>query len=172
MKNPKKFWRVIKDLTNPITDLTKTARFIDPTTQEYVEIGSEANFLNNYFLNIVGNLDIPMSDKSMLDVYNVDTHFCFINDLPTEPEIIKIIKEIDINKSSCIEGINSKMCKDAMLAVPSKICHMMVTSLCKGEIPSAWTKGIISVLPKGGDLLNPSNWRPITQTSIFVRLSH
>ena len=26
------------------------------------------------------------------------------------------------------------------------------------------------MLPKDGDLLNPSNWRPITQTSIFAKI--
>ena len=93
-RKPKKFWRIIKDLISPKGDITAMARFIDPITNVYVEQGSEANFLNNYFINIVQNLNIPTNDESMLDVYNLETTFCFMDNLPTEQEIVKIIKEI------------------------------------------------------------------------------
>ena len=169
-RNPKKFWRIIKDMISPNMDMTANARFIDQTTKEYVDIGSEANFLNDYYSNIVRNLNIPPSDESMLDVYNVETTLCFLDDLPTEREIVKIIKDIDVNKSSCVDNISSRFCKEAMLSVPGKICHMITKSMVTGLIPVDWTKGIINVLPKDGDLLNPSNWRPITQTSLFAKV--
>ena len=169
-RNPKKFWRVIKDLINPKTDMTATASFLDPSTNKYVEKGLEATFLNNYFINIVRNLDITLDDESMLNVYNLDNTFCFKNDLPTEPEIVGIIKGLDVNKSSCVENISARFCIESMLAVPTKIRLMIVKSMLTGGIPSDWTKGFITVLPKDGDLSNPSNWRPITQTSIFAKI--
>ena len=93
-RKPKKFWRIIKDLISPKGDITAMAKFIDPITNVYVEQGSEANVLNNYFINIVRNLNIPTNDESMLDVYNLETTFCYMDNLPTEQEIVKIIKEI------------------------------------------------------------------------------
>ena len=57
-----------------------------------------------------------------------------------------------------------------MLAVPSKVCYMITTSLTTGEIPPEWTRGTINVIPKDGDLRYPSNWRPITQTSLFAKI--
>ena len=42
--NPKTFWRVIKDLIHPKIDMTATARFMDPHTNEYVEKGLDADF--------------------------------------------------------------------------------------------------------------------------------
>ena len=36
--------------------------------------------------------------------------------------------------------------------------------------PSTWSKGTVIVIPKSGDLSSPSNWRPITQTSIFAKI--
>ena len=169
-RNPKEFWRIIKDLTNPRIDVTATARFIDQTTNQYVEIGRQPDFLNNYFINIVQNLNILPDDNTVHNVYNLDSRFCFLNDLPTEQELIKIIREIDVNKSSCVNNISSKFCKDSMLAVPGMLCYMITKSLTTGEIPADWTRGIISVLPKDGDSLYPSNWRPITQTSIFAKI--
>ena len=169
-RNPKKFWCIIKDLLNCRDDVTGNARFIDQNTNEYVEIGSEANFLNEYFINIVNNLNIPQSAVSMTDVYDNDTIFSFRDNIPTVPEVIKIIKEIDVNKSSCVENINTRFCKEAMLAVPDKICQMMTKSLLQGVVPIDWTRGMITVLPKEGDLKNPGNWRPISQTSIFAKV--
>ena len=150
--------------------MSATASFFDDITQDYLEVGSEADFLNNYFINIVHNLDIPVNDGSMFYVYNVDTKFCFTNDLPTVPEIIKVIKGLDFHKSSCVDNISSRFCIESMLAVPEKICKMITKSLLTCVVPAEWTKCTITVLPKDGDLRNPSNWRPITQTSIFSKI--
>ena len=169
-KNPKKFWRIIKNIIAPSTDTTASTRFKDQQTGEYVEIGSEADFLNNYYINIVRNLNIPPNVDPLVNVHIVDANFCFSQDLPTENEVIKIIKDIDVTKASCVENINSKFCKESMLAVPRKICYLITKSLLTGQIPTVWTKGYINILPKGGDPLNPSNWRPITQTSIFAKV--
>ena len=77
--------------------------------------------------------------------------------MPTLPEIIKIIKDIDMNKSSCVENINASFCKEAMLIVPERICYMMSKSLINGRVPTDWTRGMITVLPQDGDLKNPGN---------------
>ena len=58
-----------------------------------------------------------------------------------------------------------------ILAVPDKVCYIITKSLVTtGEIPMDWTKGVINVITKDGDLLSPSNWRPITQTPIFAKI--
>ena len=57
-----------------------------------------------------------------------------------------------------------------MLSVPEHICRLFTTSLESGVLPKSWTKGTITVIPKDGDLTDPGNWRPITQTSIFAKL--
>ena len=52
----------------------------------------------------------------MLGVYDIEATFSFTDNLLTEEEIVKLVKEIDVNKSSCVEGLSSKMCKVSMLA--------------------------------------------------------
>ena len=104
------------------------------------------------------------------DIYDILNRFCFMDDMPTVREVISLIKDIDISKSSCVEGISSRFCKDVMLSVPEHICSLFCKSLQIGNIPKVWTKGTITVIPKDGDLSDPSNWRPITQTSIFTKL--
>ena len=169
-RNPKKFWRIIKDSLKPKDDVTMSARYIDPLNGEYVDTGNEANFLNEYFVNIVKNLYIPEDNDAVPYEYNHGSTFCFTDNMPTQQEIIKLIKDIDVNKSSCVEKVNAKYCKDAMLAVPKKIWHMITISLTMGIVPSEWTKELITVLPKEGDLRKPGNWRPINQSSMFAKL--
>ena len=169
-KNPKKFWRIIKSFLDPSSDCTVNARFIDQNTKTLVLQGNEADFLNEYYINIVRNLNISENDTDMTGVYNVHNIFTFDDNMPTVEEIIKLIREIDINKASCVYKINAKFCKAAMLSVPNVICDMMCKSLRTGMIPKSWTKGTINVIPKGGDLSDPGNWRPITQTSLFAKI--
>ena len=106
----------------------------------------------------------------MDNVYNVDSRICFTDDIPLVAEVEKLIRGIDISKSSCVDNINAKFCKAAMLSIPHVICQVMCKSLMLGKIPSDWTKGVINVIPKGGDLTDPGNWRPIMQISIFAKI--
>ena len=110
------------------------------------------------------------SDDLCMGVYDTLNRFCFLNDMPTTPEVLKLIKEIDVSKSSCVDNINTKFCKEAMLSVPDEICRLCCRSFETGKIPNSWTKGVITVIPKDGDLSVPGNWRPITQTSVFAKL--
>ena len=101
-------------------------------------MGIEADFLNDYFIKIIRNLDIPANDDSNLNVYNVGTSFFFSDDIPTEHEIVKIIKDLNVNKSSCVDNINARFCKESMLAVSDKICSMKTKSLANRIIPTDW----------------------------------
>ena len=139
-------------------------------TGQYVESGLEADLVNDYFLNIVRNLDIVDSDDMCYNVYDIQNRFCFLDNMPTVQEVTKLIKDIDISKSSCVEGISTKLCKMAMLSIPTHICRLFCASLESGVVPTSWTKGTIAVLPKDGDLSDPGNGRPITQTSICAKL--
>ena len=169
-KNPKEFWRIIHNIIAPKVDVISKQRFYDSETGCLVDIGNEPDFLNKYFTNIVDNLDISLSNDMCCDVYNIDRRFCFSDDLPTIPEIINLINEIDVYKSSCVKDINTRFCKESMLAIPQVICSLLTKSLTSGVIPKAWVEGMITLIPKDCDLTQPGNWRPITQTSIFAKL--
>ena len=168
--NPKKFWRVINNIINPDKCIQIEMRLFDKVAGNLVDHDDEADFLNDFFLNIVQNLNIRPTDNQCIGVYDINNHFCFMDDMPTVPEILKLIKEIDVHKSSCVEGISARFCKDAMLNMPEQICKICCISFETGLIPASWTRGTINVIPKDGDLSDPANWRPITQTSIFAKL--
>ena len=89
--------------------------------------------------------------------------------MQTLDELVKIICDIDVSKSSCVHNISTRFCKDLMLAIPNIVLRIYNETLITGKIPKDWTKGTITVIPKDGDLTIPGNWRPITHTSIFAK---
>ena len=56
------------------------------------------------------------------------------------------------------------------MAVPEIMLTLCNKTLSTGKIPKDWCKGTITVIPKDGDLTDPGNWRPITQTSVFAKI--
>ena len=53
-------------------------------------------------------------------------------------EIIKLCKEININKSSCVEHLSSEIMRDAFLAVPGELVDLFNLSFTLLEIPLSW----------------------------------
>ena len=169
--DPKKFWRVINNILNPSKGKqTDTMHFYGNLKDTNVEPNMAPDFLNDYFLNILTKLGIEPSVDLCEGVYDIHNRFCFSDDMPTIPEVLKLVKDIDVNKSGCVEKISTRFCKDAMLAIPDIVCKLCCKSLETGIMPRSRTKGVINVIPKDGDLSDPGNWRPITQTSVLAKL--
>ena len=78
--------------------------------------------------------------------------------------------EISLNKGSSVDGISTQICKDLRLSILNRIVHIYSISIKSGIFPEGWSKGVITVILKPGDLLEPMNWHPITQTFIFAKI--
>ena len=172
-KNPKKFWRIINGFLNNKTTSLGDITFKDVTTGLNVEKGTEASFLNNFFVNISTLLgldqDIVLNDNN-LPVYNVADVLRLENSNVGENEIERLAKEIDTSKASCIKHINTRICKDVLLILPDKFSNLFNVSLLHGIFPKLWATGYVNIIPKSGDLNEPGNWRPITQTNIYAKI--
>ena len=139
--------------------------FTDPFTNEKIPRENVLNFLNDYFVHIGNNNQHPI----------------YTDDIPmglpqhafeevTLQEIIALVREIDITKDSCIDGINAEVLKCAFQQIPDKILLLFQRSINSGIFPREWAKGYVNILPKSGKLSDPVNWRPITQTCIPAKL--
>ena len=160
VKKPRKFWKIIKNMidSDDIVDITAFI-FKSPLTNLVIHKDDTPDFLNEYFVNIstriCGNFVPDLSDYNNL-YPDIETVFEFIP--PVAEEIYGYMESMDVNSSSCIDGINMKMCKGAMDAVPSKFRHLL------------WSCSYVTLIPKTGDKSQPCNWRPISQTNIFAKV--
>ena len=91
---------------------------------------------------------------------------------PELDELMYIIKEIDTDMSSCVQlqGLNMKMCKRLISISPETFLLLFVNSMYLGIFPSDWTISTVTFLPKTGNINNPGNWRPISNTNIYAKI--
>ena len=172
-KNPKIFWRLIKNFTDNSANKNTSSEIKDPITNVTIPPNEVPDYLNAYFVNIVDRLGITAMHRPNLDfdnLYDLDVELCFSEDLPSNGELLYYIENIDMTKSSGVPDINIKQCVDLLTGITDIICCIYITSLRTCIFPSVWSKGIVTLIPKPGDLCDPGNWRPITQTSVFSKL--
>ena len=174
---PKKFWRQINVLLKGENSNINQTNLIDPVTNLDVPKGNEANFLNEYFCNISQRLgldlnnDLGYRNNNHLDVYAMmDSVFNILDDPPTIEDVNIYANDIDLSKSSSVDGISTNICKDLLQLVPRYFLCIYVKSFETGIFPRKWAHGEITVIPKSGNLSDPTNWRPITQTPIFAKI--
>ena len=168
-KNPKKFWRIINDFIHPDnTSDPSTVNFIDLISGDPIDQKEVPNYLNNFFANIAEKTCDHTKVKYPIREGNQDIHFDF--EPPELGDLMYIIREIDSDMSSCIDGLNMKMCKRLITAIPEKFCLIYANSMYYGVFPSDWAIATVTLLPKTGDKTNPGNWRPISNTNIFAKI--
>ena len=103
---------------------------------------------------IHSHLNLPGFDFSPPDIFDIRRH----------------VDDIDMNMSSCIDGVNMNICKVLFTEFAEKWLSIFANSIFTGIFPTKWARLTVTLLPKSGDLTNPVNWRPISQTNIFSKL--
>ena len=83
---------------------------------------------------------------------------------------LNYIYDVDVNISSCVQGINAKTCKNLLEIIPERFLKIFGNSLFLGVFPEKWACSTLTFLPKDGDKNDPNNWRPISQTNIFSKI--
>ena len=132
VKNLKKFWRIINNFLGNKTVTYGDITFKDASTGLNTEKGTEATFLNNYFVNISTRLGLDSDtvyDNNNLPRYEVLDLLHLEHSNIGVAEIVHLAKDIDITKASCIRNINSRICKDLLQILPGKFCQLFNTSL-------------------------------------------
>ena len=164
--NAKRFWKVIRE----VIPSEKTATNKDILLKNMgVKLGRDevAGFINDYFIN-VGKIDpsgiAAASDPLVTGVESETLSDCESPPLTsfTKAEVYKIVKEINVSKSSGLEHFSSFVVKELFEALIPAITHMYNLSTAKSVFPSAWKLALVVPIPKSGDLTNVKNYRPIS----------
>ena len=77
-------------------------------------------------------------------------------------EVLKVCKAIDISKSSAVDGLSSKILKDAFVAIVHKLTRLFNLSLTHGKFPDQWKSATVIPLQKAGDKSDVNNLRPVS----------
>ena len=91
-------------------------------------------------------------------------------ELLNNQDVIKLVKEINIYKSSGLPNINSRLLKDGFMALIDQFTFVLNLSLKTGIVPDTWKLGTITPIPKSGALNDVNNIRPISLTALPGKL--
>ena len=122
-EDSKKFWRNIKSIV-PDCNNNNIIHLEDENKLPIPE-SDVANYINNFFTSIGPRL--ARKDISNYLYQGTD----FINNFEfskvTPQDIIQLAKEINITKSSAIDGFSSRILKDIILALPDQFTHIIIS---------------------------------------------
>ena len=146
-RNPKKFWKTVNDLIKEKIDIDIiNVNFIDPSTSILVDKNDTHDFFNNFFANIAQStrgrdedIDTQYQNNRLRDGlpgfdFRPVTMDCFS----------RFVLEIDLDMSSCIEGINMKICKLVLENFMDKWTKLYNNSLHFGIFPTEWACSIVT----------------------------
>ena len=65
---------------------------------------------------------------------------------PDLDDLIHLIRDIDVSTSSCVDGINMKMCKRVISIIPERFLLMYANSMYHGIFPSKWSVSLLIII--------------------------
>ena len=165
---PKAYWASINKLINPkISD--PHFSLVDQNTG--IDIASEdtANYINTYFATIGDKLAEKMNAPWIPTQPVIDSNFDFRP--ATIEELLPLLKKINVNKTSGVENVSTKVLKDALLALPLHFLFIVNLVLATSVFPDQWKIALVSPLRKGGDSSDVNNLRPISVLPLPAKLT-
>ena len=110
------------------------------------------------------------------NIEKFDTYQGFSFDDINEYEITKLVKEINISKSSAYDEISTRLFKDAFSILCRELTYLFNKCISDGTFPFEWGLAEVTPIPNTGVLNNVKNWRTISQIklpgNLLERLIH
>ena len=83
--------------------------------------------------------------------------------------VLKALKDLNPNKTPGPDGLHPKVLKEVAESICDPVYYIFLRSLETSEVPDFWELANITALFKGGDRSDPSNYRPVSLTSVLCK---
>ena len=166
-KNPKVFWRYIKDKRNNRSFLPAVMHMGDKVANTGADI---ANLFATTFSSVYTSPRSTSYSHNNYYLNNANQQNNIGSLSFNEKDIINKIKKIDTYKGSGPDGIPPLFVKQCATALVLPLSIIFNHSLKKGTFPYEWKKARIAPLHKKGDPTDVKNYRPISILSCFSKL--
>lgn len=173
--NPKRYWRELNNLfkqseVSGVTTITLSNNGFE------IPSDSTADYMNAYFSTIGSKLAtaITLNNTDYVNTLNYESEQqrnILISWRPTNiEEVCNLIDSIDLQKSSMIEKINTKLFRDCLLCTADKIVILFNRILSEGKFPNQWKIACVIPIFKSGNKKSVSNYRPISLLPLIGKL--
>ena len=86
-----------------------------------------------------------------------------------QKDVRRVLRNLDVNKASGPDGIPAIVLKTCAPELSPILTRLFRLSLETGKVPMAWKQANVQPVPKKGSRADPSNYRPISVTSILCK---
>ena len=161
--NNKLFWRYVNSQRNTKTTIPDLKRKDGSLTSDDRE---KAELLNDQFCSVFTNEDT----SNIPDIDPLPTNTKLENIEVKTTEVIKQLKGLRTQKSCGPDGVHPYLLKHLAEQMAIPLTLIFNVTIQTGKIPEIWKQGIVSALFKKGKRCLPSNYRPITLTSVACKV--
>ena len=155
----KKFWSYVKGSSTS----SRIPEHIHHNNIHANKSHNKVNLFNAFFFN-----QFSKPSKYDIDINFGEGHY---NNFRFDEEaIFHILKNIDVNKAPGPDGIASVILKNYALNLAYPLSILYNTSFSMGQLPSDWKIANIVLVHKNGDKSDVENYRPISLTSLVMKV--
>ncbi len=167
-----KMWKCLKRIWPTKSKKNKISQINN--TSNPIEM---AEILNEFFSSIGEKLS---KDFESIDHNNTPMQAArppiFEFKLASYADVESAIHSLSASRSCGIDGLTSKLIKDARECIIIPLLHIFNLSIKYKTFPTSWKTGIVTPIYKEGSKTDPSNYRPITilntPSKILERIIH
>ena len=135
-----------------------------------------ASLVNDFFINVgkmtTGSssacLHVITDDKESQTEFNVNPPNVerYTDENPmdqfklfegSEQEVLKLVKDINVSKSSGLDNVSSFIIKEVFQILIPEVTHMFNLSIRTSIFPEAWKRALVIPIPKSVNLTNVKN---------------
>jgi hypothetical protein len=183
---PKKLWQNLKQLGMPSKSKSGSGNIglkSDNSDEIIFENNFVANKFNNFFCNVAEKLveklvKRPFDKNDITKFYKengvVANSFSFT--VVTEEEVLKLLKGLNVTKSTGCDNISAKFLKDSVNETVCPLTYIINLSLKTGVVPNDLKTARVVPLYKKGDCNYEGNYRPVSilpvVSKIFERIAY
>ena len=158
--DPKKMWRILKDITDTTPDKSST----EPEMMDQ----EKANTFNKYFATVGTEIQKKLGTKEAESKTETNGVFTFQEEC--EETIIKLIDRIRIDVAIGVDEINAKLLKDAKFTIAESLTKLVNLSFTTSTFPDAMKTAIIKAIHKKNSTEEASNYRPLSILPIVSKI--
>lgn len=168
----KKIWSAINEILYKKTKNINDDIFLTDNSATIVDQKIVANKFNDYFINVAQNLASKLGEantkyQDYLKNPNKSSFFLY----ETDPgEILGLIRQLELNKSSDIYGISPKIIKLASTIIANPLSIIFNKSFKQGKFPNKLKSTMVYPIHKSESKMTTSNYRPISILPLISKL--